>query len=123
MIHEINNPDWPAFCERVTRQLAGALAKLEIIGPDGAVAEEVPDATFQNMTLDKSGACSDVIRLRLTAPREIVRDIIEPIRVTLRASNGSGDFNPLRIESEIGSFQITFHPAIHAQLLVGLKTA
>ena len=71
--------------------------------------------------MTKRDACSDVITLRLRAEREIVREIIEPIKLLLHPSGTGGDFNQLQIEAESGVMLLTFHPAIHARMLKGLK--
>jgi len=121
MIREINSTDWPAFCQILNQQRSGATVKLEVIETDGVKSELVANAAFQNMTLDKRDACSDAITLRLRAEREIVREIIEPIKLLLHPSGTGGDFNQLQIEAESGVILITFHPAIHADMLKGLK--
>lgn len=117
MIREIDNSDWPAFCRRVTEQRAGATVKLETIEPDGVRSELAADATFQGMKFEKTEACSDTITLRLRTVREIVREIVEPVQIKLHPSGGPGDFNPLEIVAESGVFFVTFHPAIHANML------
>lgn len=120
-MREINSADWPEFCRRLNQQRAGATVKLESIEPDGVKAELASNAAFQSMTFDKGDACSDVITLRLRAAREIVHEIVEPIKILLEPSGASGDFNPLQIEAENGVVFMTFHPAIHADMLEGLK--
>jgi hypothetical protein len=121
MIREINASDWPAFCQRLNQQRAGATVKLEVIEPDGVKTELFANASFQSMTFDKRDSCSDIITLRLRAAREIVHEIIEPIKILLNPSGASGDFNPVQIEAENGVLFITFHPAIHADMLKGLQ--
>jgi hypothetical protein len=81
----------------------------------------VADAVFESMSLNKADSCSDTITLRLRTAREVVREIIEPIKMLLHPSGTAGDFNPLQIEAESGVILITFHPAIHADMLKGLK--
>jgi hypothetical protein len=121
MIREINSPDWPAFCQQLNGQQAGATVKLEVTGPDGIKTEMAANAAFQSITFDKGDSCSDVITLRLRAAREIVHEIIEPIKMLLHPSGANGDFNPLQIEAENGVVFVTFHPAIRAQMLEDLK--
>lgn len=121
MINEITSSDWPAFCRKITEQRAGTTVKLEVVESDGVKSERVGSATLQSMSFDKTDGCSDTITLRLRNEREIVYEIIEPIRLTLNPSGGSGDFNPLQIEAESGVTFITFHPAIHQKMLDGLK--
>lgn len=121
MIREINNADWPAFCQLLTQQRAGATVKLEAIEPDNLKSELAANANFQSATFVKTDGCSDIITLRLRAAREIVHEIIEPIQIRLHPSGAPGDFNPVQIEAESGVIFLTFHPAIHAQMLEGLK--
>ena len=121
MKREINSSDWPDFCQRLTQQRAGAMARLEVIEPDGVRSEQVASATLQSMVFTKTAACSDSITLRLRNEREVVYEIVEPIRILLHPSETPGDFNPLQIEAESGVTFITLHPAIHEQMLEGLK--
>lgn len=121
MIREIKDTDWPAFCRLLTAQQAGATVKLEVLESDGVKSELVGGAAFQGMTYDKTDSCSDVITLRLRAAREIVHEIVEPIQMRLHPTGAQGEFNPLQIEAESGVIFITFHPAIPARMLEGLK--
>jgi hypothetical protein len=120
MIQEIKNPNWPAFCRRISEQRAGASVKVDVIETDGVKSERVGSATLQTIAFDKLEGCSDTITLRLRNEREIVLEIIEPIRILLHPSGGSGDFNPLQIEAESGVTFLTLHPPIHAKMLDGL---
>jgi len=122
MTHEINSSDWPVFCKRVSEQRAGAIVKLELFELNGVKARQIEGATFQSMVFDAAGACNNVITFRLTNGREIVHEILDPIQIRLNASEAGGDFNPLEIKAENGMTTVTFHPAIHAQILEGLKT-
>ena len=99
------------------------MVKLETIDPTGTRTEPVAGAVFESMVLDTSDACNDMITLRLKGDREIVHEIVEPVRITLQPSGANGDFNPLQIAAENGTYIITFHPAIHARMLEDLKTA
>jgi Family of unknown function (DUF5335) len=121
MTQEIKNTDWPAFCEQLTRQRAGAVVKLEIIESNGVKTERAANATFEGMVFDKTDACNDVITLRLRSDQEIVYEIVDPIRITLQPSGAPGDFNPLQIAAENGTCILTFHPAIHTQMLGNVK--
>lgn len=117
MINEIKSTDWAAFCERLTRDHAGATVKLEVIEASGVKTERVAGAAFKAMAFQKTDACNDVILLRLTDNRETVHEILEPIRIALHPSGRDGDFNPLQIAGENGVFILTFQPAIHAPTL------
>jgi hypothetical protein len=122
MMQEIHSRDWPTFCERVSQQRAGGMVKLEVVDANGNATEQVTSAEFQSMVFAKNDACTDVITLRLRSVREIVHEIVDPIRIELHASGGSGDFNPIRFEAESGTNLVTLHPAIHAKMLEGLRT-
>ena len=122
MTREIKDADWPAFCQQLTKQRVGAMVKLETIGSDGIKTGQVANAALESMVFDQTEACSNVISLRLRDHRESVHEILEPLQITLHPSGTPGDFNPLRIAAENGIFIITFHPAIHAQMLDDLKT-
>jgi hypothetical protein len=121
MTREINSADWPEFCQRLTQQRANATVKLETVEPDGIKNELVAGATFQSVAFTKSDGCSDSMTLRVRGAREIVHEIVEPIQVRLHPSGTHGDFNTLQIEAESGMLFLTFHPAIHEQMLAGLK--
>jgi hypothetical protein len=123
MAKEIHSSDWAAFCQRISRQRAGAMVKLEVAGPDGFKTERAANATLQSMTFDKTDACSDVITLRLRDTHEIIHEIIEPIQIGLHSSGTADDFNLLHIKAESGVTFMTFHPTIHPQMLEGLKTS
>ena len=96
--------------------------KLETIESNGAKVERIASAAFQSMVLDKSDACNDVITLRLRNARDIVHEILDPIRITLHPSGDADGFNPLQIVAENGTAILTLHPAIHAQMLEDIKT-
>jgi hypothetical protein len=123
MIREINSADWPAFCKRITEKLAGSITTLEITKPDGTKTNSAGNSTLHSMVLDTSNDCNDVIALRLANAHEALFEIIEPIRILLHASKTSQDFNPIQIEAESGIAVLTFHPAIHPQMLEGLKVS
>ncbi len=121
MKREINNHDWADFCRRVTQERHGALVSISTTQPDGGTKEQVGNATFEKMDLDTSNPCNDVLMLRVRDGRAEAFDIIDPIHITLVESQPGGDFNPIQIDGENGSTFLTFHPAIHAQMLTGLK--
>lgn len=120
MIIEINNPDWPEFCQRLNQQRAGATVKLEVIETDGARTEKIASAVFQNMAFAAIDACTDGITLRFRNDREIVYQIVDPIKILLHPSGGSGDFDQLQFEAENGISFVTFRPPIHEDMLKGL---
>jgi hypothetical protein len=117
MITEIKSSEWPAFCQRLTKDLAGAMVKLESTAADGTKSASTANATLTSLIFDGSDGCNDVIRLRLANSHEIVHEIIEPIHVRVHASKTPDDFNPLEIVAESGVTLITFHPAIRSSML------
>jgi len=118
MLHEIKFTNWPAFCQRLSEQRAGATVKLETIDLNGIRSELVASAEFQSIVFSKADACNDLIIVRLKNHSQIVHEILDPFRITLHAADGSGNFNPLQIAAENGITLLTLHPAIHAQMLV-----
>ena len=121
MLREINSHDWGDFCRRISQQRQGASVRIETIEANGIRTERVGDGTFQSMDFDTSNPCNDVILLRVRNEREIAYDIIDPVHILLRETEPGEDFNPVQIEAENGTTFLTFHPAIHAQMLAGLK--
>lgn len=121
MKREINSNDWADFCKRVTRERQGTQVSVKTIFPDGDKREQVGNATLEGMDFDTSDPCNDTIHLRLRNEREVAIDIIEPRHIILEESKQGGDFNPVQIDGENGTTFVTFHPAIHSQMLAGMK--
>lgn len=120
-MQEISSQDWQEFCRRVNRQRQGAMISIELVEPDGLKAEITRNLILEGMVFDTQDPCNDVILVRMRDGREITYDIIDPIHIRLRESEGRNDFNPIQIEAENGTIFVTLHPAIHAQMLEGLK--
>ncbi len=118
---EINSHDWRDFCQRISRQCQGAMISIELVGPDGLKTERARDLTLEDIVFDTKDPCNDMILVRARNTREITYDIIDPIYIRLRESASRNDFNPVQIEAENGTTFLTLHPAIHAQMLEGLK--
>jgi hypothetical protein len=121
MIREINSDDWQDFCQRLSRQRQGAQVTIEAIEPDGLKTEKVGNSTLESIAFDRQNSCNDVISLRVRNQREITYDIIDPVHILLEETSHPGDFNPVRIDGENGTTYLTFHPAIHVQMLEGLR--
>ena len=96
---------------------------MEVIKSDGAKDESFASTTFLSMVFDGTGACNNTITLRLKNGREIIHEILDPIHLRLNSSDAAGGFNFIEIQAESGITTITFHPAIHAQILEGLRVA
>lgn len=119
-MRELRSKSWGDFCQRVSQQQHGGTLNIEVVEPDGRTVETANGAIFDRMALDTGGACSNVISVQAANEREINHQIIEPIHILLRESNEHGDYNPVEIQAENGKTLLTFHPAIHEELLKGL---
>lgn len=94
---------------------------IEVLGADGLKTERVSNTTLQALEFDASGACNDIISLRVRNERELTYEIIDPIHIKLRETENGNDYNPVQIEAENGITFLTIHPAIHAPMLAGIK--
>ena len=112
--------EWPKLCQRISQERAGAQVKLEVLEKDGVKKERVSEALLESLDFDNSDACNDVILLRMRGNRDLVHEMIDPIRVVFHPSGTPNDFNPIQIEAENGISLITLHPAIHLQMLEGV---
>ena len=121
MLREINSHDWPDFCNRISQQRRGASVRIESILPDGKKSDRVGEAVFEGMELDANGSCNDVLHVRVRNEHEVAYDIVDPIHILLRKTKTGDDFNSIQIEGEAGTTFVTFHPAIHAEMLEGLE--
>jgi hypothetical protein len=119
-MRELRNKSWGDFCRRVSEQQQGGTLNIEVEEPGGRKVETANGAIFNRMAFDTGGACSNVISIQAASEREINHEIIEPIHILLRESNNRGDYNPIEIQAENGKTLLTFHPAIHKELLEGL---
>jgi hypothetical protein len=121
MKKEINSHDWGDFCNRITRERQGAMVTIETIFPDGEKRVQAENAPLVKMVFDTTDSCNDVIQLRVRTNREEAYNIEDPRHIILQESQGGQDFNPLEIDGENGTTFLTFRPAIHANMLAGLK--
>ena len=121
MIREIDSHDWQEFCRRISLQRQGAVVSIEVVAPDGLKTERAGNVTLQEMSFDASGACNDIISLRVRNEREELYEVIDPIHIKLKETENGNDFNSVQIDAENGTTWLTIHPAIHAQMLAGLK--
>ncbi|EEF58701.1 hypothetical protein Cflav_PD1797 [Pedosphaera parvula Ellin514] len=118
---EVSSKKWKEFCQRINDQLGGATVTIEIIQLDGRQIEVGRDLTFDRVEFIGGVGCNDTISVRAKGIREVKHEIIEPIHIRLRQVDDSGTFNSIAIEAENGTSFLTFHPAIHAQMLEGLN--
>lgn len=122
-MRDIKSNSWSEFCRRISQQQHGGTLNIEVVEPDGRRNQTASGAIFDRMELDTSDACNNVISIRAAGEREINHQIIDPIYILLRDSGSSGDYNPVEIQAENGQTRLTFHPAIHEDLLRGLEIA
>ena len=122
-MREIESKDWQAFCRQVTRYCKGGLISIELIGANGLKTELVRDLLLKDILLHAPNPCNDVISVRARGGREVLHEVIDPIHVLLWETVGGNDFNPIQIDGENGTTLLTLHPAVHAQMLEGMKSA
>src|SRR4051812_11934707 len=119
-MQEVDTTDWQNFCQRINEQREGAAVTIDVIERDGIQIEKGRDLTFKSMVFDHD-PCNDIIKVHALDATEVKHEIIEPIHIRLREVDENGTFNSIAIEAENGTTFLTFHPAIHAQMLAGLK--
>jgi hypothetical protein len=121
MIREIRSASWKDFCRRVSRQQHGGALNIAVEDAQGRMLETVTGLVFDGLSLDTSRACNNVLSVRAANEHSQTLEIIEPIYILLRQSSDHGDYNPVEIRAENGKTILTFHPAIHQDLLSGLQ--
>jgi hypothetical protein len=100
---EIRDTDWQKFCQRFFEAHRDALISLETVSHDGTtavLAESEPLRVFQ---FQKTDGCSDTIQLEVGKTQH---EIVEPLHVRLRDSEGSQKI--LEIDAESGSVEMRF---------------
>jgi hypothetical protein len=104
---EIKDTDWQKFCDRFEEAHRGALISLETVGRDGATVVLARNEPLRKFRFEKTAGCSDAIHLELgEAGRLTQHEVIEPIHVRLRDSEGSQKV--LEIDAESGSAEMRF---------------
>lgn len=119
---EIRTQDWDTFCRRINEFERGAT--VDILWIDRETKTERPVARaveFEEMSFGRRDGCSDQITVRAGGERgvETRHEIIEPIHILLRESDGR--FNGVAVEAEEGTTILTFSPAIHSDWLKGIR--
>jgi hypothetical protein len=120
-MQEIDTSDWLKFCQRLNHEQQGSVVSIEVLERDGIQSGKGRDLRFQSVAFDTRGDCNNIIRVHAGDGSEVKHEIIEPIHIRLREADEHGTFNPVTIEAESGITFLTFHPALHAQILDGLK--
>ena len=120
---EISSRNWATFCNRCNEMLHGTNVTLQLVTPEGEVRELSGNTPLQKMEFDRTGACSDVLRIVVDDPerKEFVHSITEPIH--LRVREEAGDRKVLEISAEEGSTRMIFHSGKYPMLLEGLEAA
>jgi hypothetical protein len=114
---EIQNKDWRAFCQKLNEHQGGGTVTIEVIDHDGATREIAKHAAFEEISFGKRDACNDQISIR---NQDSNHDVIEPIHVMLRETEGGAGFKSVLIEAEAGITVLTFQPIIRKTWLEGL---
>ena len=120
MIREVRNRDWGTFCERLNQFEGGASVSIEWIARDGFRDEIARNAAFEAIQIGKRDACSDRISVRCRNQNEVKHDVVEPIHVNLKETEGGGAFDTVMIEAEEGTTVMRFQPVIRTSWLDGL---
>jgi len=104
---EIKETNWQKFCDRFEDGHRDALISLEVVGHDGATIVLATNEPLRKFRFVKSNGCSDAIQVELGGGGSITQhEIIEPIHVRLRDSEGSQKV--LEIDAESGSAEMRF---------------
>ena len=122
-MREVRSNDWDTFCRRLNEFERGAIINIEFLDRTGRMTEIAHTMPFGEINFGKRDACNDrmIIRGRDTAGTE--HEIVEPIHIMLRETEGGAGFNAVAIEAEEGTTFVVFHPVIRPQWLDGLVLA
>ena len=119
-MREVRNNDWDAFCGRLNEFERGATMTIEFLDRDGRMTEIARRVPFEEINFDKSDGCNDRISIRGRDNQGTTHEIVEPIHIRLRETEGGAGFNAVAIEAGEGTTFLVFHPVIRAQWLDGL---
>ena len=119
-VQEVRSADWDHFCELFTKELSGSLISMEQDDVGGAKKSLAKNVPLQAISLDKSGACNDILRIRAGKDSErIEHQVVEPIHFRIGKDANGGKV--LAIAGEEGSIFIHFHSGKLNQLLEQFK--
>lgn len=120
MIREVRNSDWGIFCERLNQFEGGANVSIEWIARNGFRNEIARNVVFEEIQIGQRNECTDQISIRCRSQNEVKHDVVEPIHVNLKETEGSGAFDTVMIEAEEGTTVMRFQPVIRTAWLDGL---
>ena len=109
---EIPSEDWAGFCEDFTRINRGSLLSIELLERNGGRIPIAYNMPLEQMRLDQSDQCMDVISISLSEPgkRAIDHLIIDPVHLILRVSESRKKV--LELDAENGTTLMTFHSGV-----------
>lgn len=117
---EIQETNWQKFCDRFEEAHRGGLISLEVVQHDGTTSPLATGEPLRMFRFEKTQGCSDVIKMELgELGRMTQHEIVEPIHVRLRESNGSQ--NVLEIDAESGSAIMRFSSGRIGAILKEMK--
>lgn len=115
---EIRTRDWRTFCHRLNESEYGATVDIHWIDRATKTEKEIARAAeFEEITLQKRDGCSDRIKIRTSGESTAHHEIVEPIRILLRATEDGAAFNGLAVEGEEGTTIMTFTPVIRKSII------
>jgi Family of unknown function (DUF5335) len=122
-MREVRSNDWDAFCGRLNQFERGATVTIEFLDRNGRMTEIARTVPFEEIQFGKRDACNDRISIRGRDKADTNHEIVEPIHILLRETEGGAGFNAVAIEAEEGTTFLMFQPVIRAQWLDGLTLA
>ena len=115
---EIRSQDWRTFCYRLNESEYGATVDIHWIDRATKREKEIARAAeFEEITFQKRDGCSDRIKIRAGGETSTHHEIVEPIRILLRATEDGAAFNGLAVEAEEGTTLMTFTPVIRKSII------
>lgn len=115
---EIRSRDWRTFCHRLNESEHGATVDIHWIDRATKREKEIARAAeFEEISLQRRDGCSDRIKIRTSGETSAHHEIVEPIRILLRATEDGAAFNGLAVEGEEGTTLMTFTPVIQKSII------
>lgn len=115
---EIRTRDWRTFCHLLNESEHGATVDIHWIDRATKKEKEIARAAeFEEITLQKRDGCSDRIKIRTSGESSAQLEIVEPIRILLRATEDGAAFNGMAVEAEEGTTIMTFTPVIQKSII------
>jgi hypothetical protein len=118
IMREVPSQEWGSFCQKLNQFEGGAMVTLELTAEDGESHDVARNVIFDRMDFGKRDDCSDRISIRSRDSKE--HEIVEPIHVLLKETEGGAAFQSVTIQAESGITKLTFQPVIRASWLQDL---